>query len=133
MNRDDQVGGSGILQALTSGAELPVCDLVTLMIVVSDNTAANMLLARNQVVSLRACEAMGRILKRQQYHDHLTRQQYHDHLTKYLPPGPAPARTAGGPERVAARAVRSTGALPKLEVAHKNGWIEGARACAGIF
>lgn len=124
VERDDQVGGSGVLQVLTPGVELPVYDLVTLMIVVSDNTAMNMLLdmvgpesvtaymaelgltgirvyhklmivkagrrhenvmtpkdttelmaliARERVVSMRACEVMIDILKRQQYHDHLTK------------------------------------------------------------
>lgn len=161
VNRDDQVGGSGVLQVLTPGAELPVYDLITLMIVVSDNAATNMLIdlvgmdgvndlmrrlglpdirlyhklmvvpidresvnlmspnattglmtriARNQVVSMRACESMIRILKQ---------QQYHDHLTKYLPLEPEPGRAAGS--------------LPKVEVAHKNGWIEGNRCCTGIF
>jgi len=161
VNRDDQVGGSGVLQVLTPGAELSVYDLMTLMIVVSDNTATNMLLdligldgvtefmaslglpnirlhhklmvveagreqvnvmspndttelmariARNEIVSMRACEAMIGILKR---------QQYHDHLTKYLPLEP--------------EAGRPTGSLPSLEVAHKNGWIKGSRLCTGIF
>ncbi|MCR4401402.1 MAG: class A beta-lactamase-related serine hydrolase [Firmicutes bacterium] len=40
----DKVGGSGILQLLSSGVELPIIDLVRLMIVVSDNTASNLLL-----------------------------------------------------------------------------------------
>jgi beta-lactamase class A len=44
INRDDQVGGSGVLHTLTAGAELSVYDLVTLMIVVSDNSATNMCL-----------------------------------------------------------------------------------------
>ncbi|MCL5040505.1 MAG: class A beta-lactamase-related serine hydrolase [Firmicutes bacterium] len=44
LTAEDQVGGSGILQTLTPGIELPVLDLVTLMIIVSDNTATNMLL-----------------------------------------------------------------------------------------
>jgi len=44
LTAEDQVGGSGILQALSPGLELPILDLVTLMIIVSDNTATNMLL-----------------------------------------------------------------------------------------
>lgn len=165
VNRDDQVGGSGVLQYLTPGVEIPVYDLVTLMIIVSDNAATNMLLdlvgidsvnehmrllglpdirvyhrlmtvavdrestnlmspsaitglmakiARNQVVSMRACECMVRILKQQMLHDHFTR-----YLTDLLePPGP--------PER-------ATGGLPKLEVAHKTGWISGTRGSTAIF
>lgn len=41
-----QVGGAGVLQALTAGRNLPIRDLVTLMIIVSDNTATNMLIDR---------------------------------------------------------------------------------------
>lgn len=40
----DIVKGSGILRALTPGCELTIRDLVTLMIIVSDNTATNMLI-----------------------------------------------------------------------------------------
>jgi beta-lactamase class A len=43
---DDVVGGSGILRDLTSDLQLTLRDLATLMIVVSDNSAANMLLDR---------------------------------------------------------------------------------------
>jgi beta-lactamase class A len=44
MRADDVVPGSGILKDLTPGVTLPVRDLVTLMIVVSDNTATNLLI-----------------------------------------------------------------------------------------
>ncbi len=43
---DEKVSGSGIVQELSAGDELPVRDLVDLMIVLSDNTATNMLLNR---------------------------------------------------------------------------------------
>ena len=42
----DKVGGSGVLNGLSAGLELQVRDLVHLMIVVSDNTATNMLVNR---------------------------------------------------------------------------------------
>ena len=42
----DKVGGSGVLNGLSSGASLPVRDLIHLMIVVSDNTATNLLVDR---------------------------------------------------------------------------------------
>ncbi len=41
---EDQVTGSGVLQHLSSGISLPIRDLITLMIIVSDNTATNMLI-----------------------------------------------------------------------------------------
>jgi beta-lactamase class A len=40
---EQQVGGSGVLKDLSPGIELPLRDVGTLMIVLSDNTATNML------------------------------------------------------------------------------------------
>jgi len=42
MRSDDRVGGNGVLRHLAPGLEPTVNDLLTLMIIVSDNTAANM-------------------------------------------------------------------------------------------
>lgn len=159
ISRADQVGGSGVLQVLTPGTELTWWDIVTLMIVVSDNTATNLLIdrcgldsvnqfmdelglpgirlhhklmvvevgrrrhntvtpndttelmariARRRLISERACGAMVDILKR---------QQYHDHLTKYLP----------------LDAEVHAGSLPPVAAAHKNGWVNGSRLDTGIF
>ena len=44
LQREDIVGGSGVLQFMSPGIELPIQDLVTLMIIQSDNTATNMLM-----------------------------------------------------------------------------------------
>ncbi len=41
---EQQVGGSGVLKDLTPGIALPLRDVATLMIVLSDNTATNMLI-----------------------------------------------------------------------------------------
>jgi beta-lactamase class A len=43
---DEKVSGSGILQDLSTGDRLPVRDLMMLMIVLSDNTATNLILNR---------------------------------------------------------------------------------------
>src|SRR5690554_1292957 len=40
----DQVGGSGVLNSLSAGRSWSVRDLATLMIIVSDNTATNVLI-----------------------------------------------------------------------------------------
>src|SRR5690606_38112850 len=44
LRRDDQVTGSGVLKALRPGGTYPLIDVATLMIVVSDNTATNLLI-----------------------------------------------------------------------------------------
>jgi beta-lactamase class A len=44
LERSDQLGGTGVLGDLNAGLRLTVHDLVTLMIIASDNTATNMLL-----------------------------------------------------------------------------------------
>ncbi|MGH9331220.1 MAG: serine hydrolase, partial [Vicinamibacterales bacterium] len=49
-----KVGGSGVARELHDGAELTVRDLIRLMIVVSDNTATNLLLERVGVPSVNA-------------------------------------------------------------------------------
>lgn len=46
LSPEDQVTGSGVLQSLSPGIALPIRDLITLMIIVSDNTATNMLIDR---------------------------------------------------------------------------------------
>ena len=43
---DDKVSGSGILQDLSDNDELPMRDMIDLMIVLSDNTATNLILNR---------------------------------------------------------------------------------------
>ena len=46
LSEADKVGGSGILNNLSAGTSLKLRDLVELMIVLSDNTATNMLVTR---------------------------------------------------------------------------------------
>jgi beta-lactamase class A len=46
LRQADKVGGSGVLNGLHDGLSLTVADLVHLMIVVSDNTATNLLVTR---------------------------------------------------------------------------------------
>ena len=43
---DEKVSGTGVVQELSDGVELPIRDLMHLMIVVSDNTATNLILNR---------------------------------------------------------------------------------------
>lgn len=52
-----QVGGAGVLQYLAPGTDLAVADVATLMIVLSDNTATNMIL------DVTGCGATTRVLE----------------------------------------------------------------------
>jgi len=54
LRREDLVGGAGVLQHMTPGTELSVQDLVTLMIIQSDNTATNILIDLVGAESIRA-------------------------------------------------------------------------------
>jgi len=44
LNREELVGGSGVLQHLAPGTRLSIYDVMTLMIIQSDNTATNMMI-----------------------------------------------------------------------------------------
>jgi beta-lactamase class A len=55
----DRVDGTGVLRYLGAGASLTLLDLATLMIVVSDNTATNLLIDRLGVATVQA--AIGRL------------------------------------------------------------------------
>ena len=46
ITEEEKVSGSGILQELSSGVRLPLRDVIDLMIVLSDNTATNLILNR---------------------------------------------------------------------------------------
>lgn len=46
LREDEKISGSGILRELSAGVRLPLRDLLRLMIVISDNTATNMVLDR---------------------------------------------------------------------------------------
>lgn len=54
LKAEDQVPGSGVLKDLTPGIQLPVRDLATLMMTISDNTASNLCI---DVVGLDAVNA----------------------------------------------------------------------------
>ena len=60
LTRDNQVPGSGVLAQLQPGLEPTLLDAITLMMIVSDNTATNMLIDRIGVAAVNArIAAMG--------------------------------------------------------------------------
>lgn len=71
LTTDEKVSGTGILQDLSDGDQLPLRDMVDLMIVLSDNTATNLILnriggnavnARMQMLGLSQTRLMRKIL-----------------------------------------------------------------------
>ncbi|MEO8026145.1 MAG: serine hydrolase [Bryobacteraceae bacterium] len=46
LREEDRVSGSGVLREFSAGVELPIRDVMHMMIVVSDNTATNLILER---------------------------------------------------------------------------------------
>lgn len=46
LRNEDKVGGMGVLKELTQGITLPFIDILTLMIIISDNTAANIAITK---------------------------------------------------------------------------------------
>src|SRR4051812_29258331 len=46
LRAEDKVDGSGVLRDMRPGLAVPIADLVQLMIIVSDNTATNMLIGK---------------------------------------------------------------------------------------
>ena len=60
LTADAKVSGSGVLKTLAAGRPYPLGDLATLMIIVSDNTATNMLIEHVGVVQInRVCQQRG--------------------------------------------------------------------------
>lgn len=55
LRAEDQVTGSGVLQVCSPGLRLPLRDLAELMIVVSDNTATNMIVECLGIDAINAC------------------------------------------------------------------------------
>lgn len=159
INRDDQVGGSGVLHTLTAGAELSVYDLVTLMIVVSDNSATNMcldLVGKGNVTPL--MEKLG--LTQTKLYNKLMVVPVEREGVNIMSPNDTTALFAAiaSGKVVSLRACeemvkilkqqqyndqlskylpcepdRHVGSLPDVVVAHKTGWVNGTRNDAGIF
>lgn len=157
----DKVGGSGILRVLSPGVELPIIDLVRLMIVVSDNTASNILLdivGMDRVnETMRSLGFTGIVLRRKFMTVPVARP---------LPNTITPGDMTGLLEKIARCQVVSAwacgemvrimkeqqhndlipallpvqkdedqllaGEMPRVEVAHKTGSVSGVRHDAGI-
>jgi len=145
----DKVGGFGILKELGSLEALSLLDLLTLMIIISDNTAANLCIERVGIAAVNAAAASlgltGTVLQRRMM-DMAARKRGLDNFT-------TPADTARLLELLATERLLTPGGsrqaleilarqqvndrLPLLlpagvQVAHKTGELSGIRHDVGI-
>ncbi len=161
LRAEDQVGGSGVLQDLSPGLKLPVIDLVTLMITVSDNTATNMLidLVGSENVN-RTMADLGltgsrlynklQVVPAQRAGTNTITAADMALLLEHIARGTAVSQRAclemirilkrqqyqdgipaGLPPQVD-DVMQELGGIPRWEVAHKTGWIPGIEHDAGI-
>ena len=90
MRSEDRAGGSGVLKACDGGLELTLGDLLRLMIVVSDNTATNMLMdilggpdainPRFQAMGLEVTRAVGKLSVAEELRTEAQRQGQHANI-----------------------------------------------------
>ena len=67
LRQEDLVGGAGVLQHMTPGTEMTVQDLVTLMIIQSDNTATNMMIDLVGIEAIRTAMSKTEMVNSQFY------------------------------------------------------------------
>lgn len=159
IERDDQVGGSGVIANLTPGSEMSLYDVCVLMIIQSDNSATNICIdAVGKPNTTRFMEKLG--LKNLKLFNKLMIVPVEREGVNYMSPNDTTellAMIANG-KCVSLRACeemvkimkqqqfndqltkylplevdRCVGSVPELVVAHKTGWINGTRNDAGIF
>jgi beta-lactamase class A len=145
-----RAGGSGVLQALTGLVSLTLADLLTLMVIVSDNAATNAiieLLGMDHINAFCAEQGLGGTVLRRRMMDAAAISQGLENTTTALDQAKlldAVAETAllAEPLRTfalqALAAQQFTDALPSLlpdsvQVAHKTGELPGVRHDVGII
>ncbi|AJY75100.1 serine hydrolase [Paenibacillus beijingensis] len=156
---DDMAGGSGIMRHLTPGVALTVNDLITLMIIQSDNTATNMLidaLGTNRIqatvaelgmTNTRFYHKVGLMMAQPEGRNTITADDAAIMLTR-LGEGSFISRHAcqqmidimknqqyrnGLPQQLPAAGAGPVGILPEWELANKTGWVDGIQHDAGIL
>ncbi len=156
-----KVGGAGVLKVLSQGTSLPIIDLVRLMIVVSDNTASNMLMDIVGIdrvnATMRDLGFPGIVLRRKfmalpvsRPAPNLITPRHMTGLLEKLARGQAISRWACEqmvgimkqqqyndliPALLPVRGEEDdplVGGMPKLEIAHKTGSVSRVRHDAGI-
>lgn len=159
LKEDDKVGGSGVLQHLSSDLSLSIYDLIVLMIIQSDNTATNILI--DYLGKRHIGQTMSNIgLKQTQLHNKLmtvpvqregpnvTTAKEMGSLLKQIVKGQIISAYAceqmirvmkkqqiqdSLPGRLPDPDYPLIGAQPKWELAHKTGMVTDVRHDVGIF
>jgi len=156
-----KVGGSGILKVLSAGMKLPIIDLVRLMIVVSDNTASNLL------IGIVGIDQVNETMRRLGFPGIVLRRKFMTvPVAKPVPSSITPRDMTGLLEKIARGQVVSawacdlmvrimkqqqyndlipallpvpgdedellSGEMPRVEIAHKTGSVSRVRHDAGI-
>ncbi|MBE3519274.1 MAG: serine hydrolase [Firmicutes bacterium] len=148
LKREDKVGGSGVLLELHNGLCLTLLDAIHLMIVVSDNTATNLV-----IDSIGGIDVVNQYMARRGLKD----SRLENYLMKPKPQGPrntvTPSEVAYLLRGIATRSIDNPGDCdtmyeilkrqqynekipwdlpPGVECAHKTGEIQGVTHDAGI-
>lgn len=159
LKEDDKVGGSGVLQHLSSNLSLSIYDLIVLMMIQSDNTATNILI--DYLGKRNIQQTMSKIgLTQTQLHNKLmtvsvqregpnvTTAKEMSHLLKQIAKGQIISAYAceqmirvmkeqqiqdSLPGRLPNPDRPLIGAQPEWELAHKTGMITNVRHDVGIF
>ncbi|MCI3922981.1 class A beta-lactamase-related serine hydrolase [Paenibacillus sp. TRM 82003] len=156
---DDRAGGSGVLQHMPSVASLSVRDLVTLMIIQSDNTATNVLIdlvGKERIGSVMSEFEMngsvfhhktGLLLARPEGRNTMTANDAAAFFVK-LAKGDFLSRYAcarmleilkkqqydnGLPRDLPPKEPGPVASIPRWELANKTGWVQGVQHDAGIL
>ena len=138
----------GVLTFLHDGLNVSLMDLVTLMIIVSDNTATNMLIdivgMDNVNATLRACGAKGTVLRRRLFDREASARGIQNEITardialllEGLHAGTIVSPAASRRMLAILRAQQLNGKFPfylDCDIAHKTGEDEGITHDAGII
>ncbi|TQR08626.1 serine hydrolase [Psychrobacillus lasiicapitis] len=159
LKEDDFVGGSGVLQHLTPGTSLSICDIVMLMIIQSDNTATNILIDLVGVEHIvQTMKEAG--MEKSTFYNKLMmnnpRPKGYNQITandigkllKLMATGKLASEEASKqmiaimkkqqikdclPEKLPSPYSNFNDGMTPWELAHKTGWIPGTRHDVGIF
>ncbi|HSU79627.1 MAG TPA: serine hydrolase [Candidatus Angelobacter sp.] len=159
LKKEELVGGSGVLQHMTPGTKLSLYDIITLMIIQSDNTATNILIDKLGVEGIQKTMSDAGMTKSTFFNklmvvpanrkgsNEITAKDISS-LLKSIVNGQLISHYAcekmieimkkqqirnGLPGKWPYESTDVIGEIPKWEIANKTGWVPGIRHDAGVF